>query len=1451
MKSLIQRIRKAIFFLCIVPFLATTALNAQDMNFDLSLSSTTPVQGQELRLSVSTDNSDGLYYFGFEVTYDQNAFEFVGVEPGEIMNPNPLSVGGSLATDRVGASVVRTSDVASGEGQVMELTFLIKDDATPGEFQFGISAADARSGSGGGIDLVIPSIIPFEVLDKNILRDVTFSVNMNAQIDNGTFNPAIGDQVYVRGGFNDWSANAASLMTDNGDGIYELTLSIAGNEGANIQYKFFMGAGDARPLPNTGWEGSVGSGPDGNRLLTLGPENTPQVLPVVFFNNIATDTPTRNVTFSVDMNVQISNGNFNPASDVVRVNGGFSGWDSIVMTESGTSGIYTHTASVTGDAGVIIEYKYMINNDFEGSVGDGSNGNRQLTLGPGSTPQILPTVFFNNEETFEPVDPEITFANLQFPGSAEIDLGGAADVYAQVTITGLTPGGAGYEGLSVWVGYSSENTDPSTWETWVDASFIGVSGFTSRAEYLAQIGADITEEGEYYYATRFQLDGGDFVFGGFSEEGGGFWDGTANVSGVLTVSDVDPVDPEITFANLQFPGSAEIDLGAAADVYAQVTITGLTPGEAGYEGLSVWVGYSSENTDPSTWETWVDANFIGVSGFTSRAEYLAQIGADITEEGEYFYATRFQLDGGDFVFGGFSEDGGGFWDGTANVSGVLTVNEEGVLPDSRIVIFSVDMSVQIALGNFDPENDVAGVSGSFNGWEVTPLSTVSEIPGIYEAEITIDGEEGEIVEYKFRINDEFELLGEDPLQNRQFTLSAPDVTQLLDTVFYSDIDEVPGPARLNVAVWNFEDAEKRALYVNGSTLTYTADDGLDSNKDIAQINLNGPTFSGWVLGSGGTGSGTSAANSNNWTDGANSKYWTVSVSTAGYESIYVSSKQQSSNTGPRDFQLQFRVGNSGDWASVDGGSITVANNFISGVLDNVVLPEVANNQNVVQLRWLMTSNTSVNGSVVANTGTNRIDDITITGTSSDAPAPDPEITFANLQFPGSATIELGESVSVFGQVTVTGADLGEAGYEGLQVWVGYSAENTNPSGWTNWVVASYNGLSEFGDRPEYTASIGSSITEAGTYYFATRFQLGENTSVFGGFSEDGGGFWNGTSNVSGVLTVTADTDPETVVVWPGDTNNDGVVDALDVLAIGSYFGLTGPARETQGTAWAPVTSLLWEPVQATYADTDGSGLVNQTDLLAVGLNFGETHGDVTLATESFTFSLPAIGVGQFLRVDLSVLEQIALQGVGFMIRIEGLTSADANIQDIETGIWAADWEANNSLISFERVNDLDLGLAYIHRGSTMPVNADVLASFSIIATTQWPLGATLVVDRVVYVNADNQQVTLDDLDAEISIQGSVNINNPDLPVEMALRSNYPNPFNPTTNIVFDISEHTAVTIEVMNILGQRVAVLANNEELAPGQYIRVFDAGRLTSGVYLVRMTAGSQAFTQKIMLVK
>ncbi|WP_298148806.1 glucose/sorbosone family PQQ-dependent dehydrogenase, partial [Flavobacterium sp.] len=126
-----------------------------------------------------------------------------------------------------------------------------------------------------------------------------------------------------------------------------------------------------------------------------------------------------------------------------------------------------------------------------------------------------------------------------------------------------------------------------------------------------------------------------------------------------------------------------------------------------------------------------------------------------------------------------------------------------------------------------------------------------------------------------------------------------------------------------------------------------------------------------------TGVAGNAYSTSGWTSVA-AKWWQIDLVTTGRYNIRVSSAQQSSNTGPRDFKLQYRIGTSGIWTDVPNATnIQCANNFTTGVLSNIVLPEICNNKAQVFLRWLVTSNTAVNGAAVVSGGTNRIDNIVI------------------------------------------------------------------------------------------------------------------------------------------------------------------------------------------------------------------------------------------------------------------------------------------------------------------------------------------------------------------------------------------------------------------------------------------------------------------------------------------
>ncbi len=129
------------------------------------------------------------------------------------------------------------------------------------------------------------------------------------------------------------------------------------------------------------------------------------------------------------------------------------------------------------------------------------------------------------------------------------------------------------------------------------------------------------------------------------------------------------------------------------------------------------------------------------------------------------------------------------------------------------------------------------------------------------------------------------------------------------------------------------------------------------------------------------GTGDFCLSSTLWYGGLDSaKCYYTTISTSAHMNILVSSRQKSSSTGPKDFMLQYRLGTTGTWTDVTGGTVVCANdNFVSGTLTNVALPTECNNYPQLFLRWVMTSNTSVGGGTVASAGTSRIDNVVVVG----------------------------------------------------------------------------------------------------------------------------------------------------------------------------------------------------------------------------------------------------------------------------------------------------------------------------------------------------------------------------------------------------------------------------------------------------------------------------------------
>lgn len=493
------------------------------------------------------------------------------------------------------------------------------------------------------------------------------------------------------------------------------------------------------------------------------------------------------------------------------------------------------------------------------------------------------------------------------------------------------------------------------------------------------------------------------------------------------------------------------------------------------------------------------------------------------------------------------------------------------------------------------------------------------------------------------------------------------------------------PFRYTLAAWNFD----------GETLLPSG--AIPANRDV-MMELTGASFEGYLAGAAGL-----AANTNGWEEGAGAKYWWVNLSAAGFAALQVSSRQYGSGTGPRDFSLE--VSTDGQiWQEVSGGSITVGTNWSSGVLDSLELPSGLDNRDQAYIRWVMASDSSINGDLTGSTGTSRLDEVVITG--------------------------------------------------------------INPS-------------------------------------------------------------------------------PNRVNVYPGDANNDGTVNADDVLALGTYWLTAGPTPIYPSLAFAPREAEEWIPPEATYADARGDGRVDHRDLMPVGLHFNrstsalKSHQDHALVE----MTIKRQQAGASIPIVLETPAVTRMKGLAFSISLEGISPDDWETDNLRPLCFRE--ELREDLLAFEIQRDHLFEAAFVLKGTDHTARSRQLIAFNLKAKRDWPGPAKISVNRVTIRDGKGKEQSLRAIHFLIT-----DTENPMQEAVASLLPCRPNPFQNTTIVPYRLAAKTHVVLEVINIRGEIIQTLVNCIR-EPGHYREEFDGSELAPGVYLCRMrTADGWSKTRRLMKI-
>lgn len=327
---------------------------------------------------------------------------------------------------------------------------------------------------------------------------------------------------------------------------------------------------------------------------------------------------------------------------------------------------------------------------------------------------------------------------------------------------------------------------------------------------------------------------------------------------------------------------------------------------------------------------------------------------------------------------------------------------------------------------------------------------------------------------------------------------------------------------------------------------------------------------------------------------------------------------------------------------------------------------------------------------------------------------------------------------------------------------------------------------------------------------------------------------------------------EGLIVWPGDTDHNGVVDLADVLPLGLFWGLQGPGRpdENDPLLWKAQLTRRYPVRPSTHSDADGSGAIDERDILPVGLNWGKSRTTTGAAAKVAATPPPSLRLallpdaapGQYrvqLISDASVLQP--LQGVSCQLALPG----GVQVLRAEPGdIWPA-----SPLFIAKSHGAGSYGAGLIVPAGNEPATSSGTALELWLQSAEELVAGSISVTDLVVVSPDGR---LHEVDVAASDATS--------PQAFQLLPAYPNPFNPSTTVRYEVPAPGQVELTIFAATGQQV-VSKTLQHLRAGSFDWQWQAKdsrgqAVSSGVYFLRLrwrsnTGEFRTAQQKLVYVR
>jgi len=303
-----------------------------------------------------------------------------------------------------------------------------------------------------------------------------------------------------------------------------------------------------------------------------------------------------------------------------------------------------------------------------------------------------------------------------------------------------------------------------------------------------------------------------------------------------------------------------------------------------------------------------------------------------------------------------------------------------------------------------------------------------------------------------------------------------------------------------------------------------------------------------------------------------------------------------------------------------------------------------------------------------------------------------------------------------------------------------------------------------------------------------------------------------------------------------------LITALAVSDANLFAGTAGGGiflSTNNGTSWTAVNTGITSNYVYAFAVSDRNVFAGtSTKGIFLSTNNGTNWTDVNQGLTVINVrSLTVLGTNLFAGTYSGGVWRRSLYE---MIPVE-LTSFTANVNGIDVILnWTTATETNNQGFEIERQVDNRQYSAASWEKIGYVAGFGTTTETKSYSYTDDNISAGKYVYRLKQIDYDGTFEYSNEIEVEIGLT----------PSEFALEQNYPNPFNPNTVIKYSILEEGFVTLEVYNLLGEKVASLVNEMQEA-GRYDINFDASNLSSGIYVYSLRSGKFTSVKKMLLLR